>query len=74
MNASCSPQSTRRQFVAELAALPVARLAPAAPATPAAPTVARTASQAVSYNGCPDEVRARLSGPMPSLKTPFTRD
>ena len=27
-----------------------------------------------SQDGCSQEMRARLSGPMPSLKTPFNRD
>jgi len=61
--------TTRRQFVAGLAAaLPLASLAQSAPAIPA------KSSRPLQLNGCPDEMRARLSGPMPSLKTPFTRD
>ncbi len=65
---------TRRNFLTQMtvaaATLPlVGKLQAESP-----PSVARKSSSTLRYQGCPPEMRARLNGPIPSLKVPFTRD
>ena len=62
--------TSRRRFLSQLALGAVTVPLAGAPAVTPRPKSSRVARS----GGCPDEMRERLTGPIPSLKTPFNRD